>query len=136
MGKRGPKPKVLTQEQVADIQKMAAYLNQEQIADYLGITRPTFHAIMKRDEAVSDAFRKGKATAIAAIAQSLIQSARDGNTAAQVFFLKTQAGWRETMVVDNTSSDGTMTPKPTLDLSKLSPAALAELGRLSDDADD
>jgi len=29
-----------------------------------------------------------------------------------------------------------MTPKPTLDLSKLSPAALAELGRLSDDADD
>jgi len=30
--------------------------------------------------------------------------------AAAIFFLKTQAGWRETQVVDNVSSDGSMTP--------------------------
>jgi len=37
---------------------------------------------------------------------------------------------------DLSSSDKSMSPKPALDLSRLSPEALAELGRLSDAADD
>jgi len=37
---------------------------------------------------------------------------------------------------DLSSSDKSMSPKPALDLSRLSPEALAELGRISDAADD
>ena len=36
---------------------------------------------------------------------------RDSNLTAAIFYLKTRAGWRETQVVDNVSSDGSMTPK-------------------------
>ena len=36
---------------------------------------------------------------------------REGNLTAAIFYLKTRAGWRETQVVDNVSSDGSMTPK-------------------------
>lgn len=28
-----------------------------------------------------------------------------------IFYLKTRGGWKETQVVDNTSSDGSMTPQ-------------------------
>jgi len=30
------------------------------------------------------------------VGQSLIQQAMDGNTSASIFYMKTQAGWRET----------------------------------------
>jgi hypothetical protein len=52
------------------------------------------------------------------------------------FWLKTRARWRETSDVNLTSEDGSMSPKAALDVSRLSPEALAELGRLSDAADD
>jgi hypothetical protein len=40
-------------------------------------------------------YKKGKSRAIADIAGSLISKARDGDTASAIFYLKTQAGWRE-----------------------------------------
>ena len=45
-----------------------------------------------------------------AIAGSLIQKARAGELGAQIFYLKTQAGWRETTHLEHTSPDGSMTP--------------------------
>ena len=43
------KPIELTDEQRGEIETLGALLNQDQIADYLGIGRTTFHAIMERD---------------------------------------------------------------------------------------
>ena len=92
----GGRPRAeLTSEQIAQVETLAAVLNQEQICDYLGIPARTFRAIMQRDEHVSAAYKKGKAKAIGRVAQSLLQSATDGNTTAQIFYLKTQAGWKE-----------------------------------------
>ena len=42
MGRRAKK---LTADQKAQVEALAAYLSQDQIADYLGITRPTFSAM-------------------------------------------------------------------------------------------
>jgi len=92
----GRKPKTLTDEQRAQVEALAAYLTQEQIADYFGIARNTFLAMMERDADISERYKRGKARAIGAIAQSLIQQARDGDKIAAMFYLKTQAGWRET----------------------------------------
>jgi hypothetical protein len=92
----GGRPRAeLTPDQVAEVETLAAVLNQDQICDYLGIPTRTFRAIMQRDEHVSAAYKKGRAKAIGRVSQSLLQNATDGNTTAQIFYLKTQAGWRE-----------------------------------------
>lgn len=98
-------------EQLVQIGALAAFLSLEQIADFFGITRPTLNAIMERQPEVSLQYKKGKATAIGKVAKGLLQKAIDGDTSCAMFYLKTQAGWKETQVVDNTSSDGSMTPR-------------------------
>lgn len=108
--KGGQPQKTLTPEQVAEVSTLAAVLNQDQIADYFGISRPTFAAICERQPEVFLQYKKGKARAIGTVAKGLLQKAREGDTASAIFYLKTQAGWRETAQVDHTSSDGSMSP--------------------------
>jgi hypothetical protein len=89
-------PIVLSDDQVREVETLAALLNQEQIADYFGIARRTFQAIIERDEEVAARYKRGKAKAIAHVANGLLQKARAGDTTSSIFYLKTQAGWRET----------------------------------------
>lgn len=107
----GRRAKELTDEQRIQVEALAAVLSQEQIADYFGVARNTFSAMMERDPDILERYKRGKAKAIGAVAQGLLQKARNGDTASAIFYLKTQAGWRETVQVDNTSTDGSMTPK-------------------------
>jgi len=104
----GRPPKVLTDEQVIQVESLGAVLSIEQIADYFGIGKTTFYEIMQRQPEVSERYKKGKAKAIGSVAQGLLQQARDGNTTAAMFYLKTQAGWKETQHLDHTSSDGSL----------------------------
>lgn len=90
----------LTEKQAAQVEALAAYLSKEQIADYLGVARNTFDAILERDSLVFEHYKKGKAKAIANVAQGLVKQAIDGNMTAAIFYLKTQAGWRETQEID------------------------------------
>ena len=127
MAKAGRKPKTLDDEQRNQIEALAAYLSQDMIADFFGISRPTLAAMIERDPDISLRYKRGKSKAIAKVGQGLVAKALSGDTASAIFYMKTQAGWKETTVVDNKSSDGTMTPKPTLDATKLSPEAMAEI---------
>ncbi len=106
----GRPAKTLTDEQRSQVEALAAYLSQEQIADYFGIGKTTWFAMLDRDPDLSERYKRGKAKAIGAVAQGLIQQARNGDKVAAMFYLKTQAGWRETNHIDHTSSDGSMTP--------------------------
>ena len=93
----GGRPRTeLTDAQIAELETLAAVLNQDQIADYMGIPARTLRAIFSRDKLVSAAYKKGRAKAIGRVSQSLLRSATEGNTTAQIFYLKTQAGWKET----------------------------------------
>ena len=85
----------LTPDQVIEVRALAAVLNQEQIADYFGISQDTFKRMMDRDEGVLRSYKKGKARAVAGIGTNLIGQAKSGNTTAAIFYLKTQAGWKE-----------------------------------------
>jgi hypothetical protein len=85
----------VTDAQRAEVETLAAVLNAEQIADFLGFGRTTFFALLNRDEDLAERYKRGKARAIGAVAQSLVTKARAGNVTAMIFFLKTQAGWRE-----------------------------------------
>jgi hypothetical protein len=99
-----PRPPImLGPSQVAEVETLAALLNQDQIADYFGMARNTFRAICARDEEVLARYKRGKAKAIAHVANGLLQKARAGDTTSMIFYLKTQAGWRE---VDRTGETG------------------------------
>ena len=136
--KGGRPPRSLTPEQVSQVEALASVLSLEQVADYLGMSKTTFYAIMERDPAVCERYKKGKARAIGAVAQGILKKARDGDTTSAIFYLKTQAGWKEGMdkqIIDHTSSDGSMTPKGSINIGELSDSAMAEILKARDAAD-
>jgi len=84
-----------TDEQREELKTLGAVLNQTQLADYFGIHRDTLHQLFKRDEEAFRQYKRGRAKAIFDVAGSLLTKARGGDTASIIFYLKTQASWRE-----------------------------------------
>ena len=74
-----------------------------------------------------------KAKANATIGGALFNQAKSGDTSAMIFWMKTQAGWRERKDINHTSEDGSMSPQAGIDTSKLSTEALAEIMALHDE---
>jgi hypothetical protein len=91
----GRKAKALTDEQIGQVETLASVLSLGQLADFLGISENTFRKLRTEDARIDESYKRGKAKAIAGVAQGLLQKAKGGNTTAQIFYLKTQAGWRE-----------------------------------------
>jgi hypothetical protein len=69
---------VLSEDQVKEVQTLAAVLSVEQMADYFGIGRTTFYEVMKRQPEVSEHYQRGKAKAIGTVAKNLIVQANSG----------------------------------------------------------
>lgn len=61
------------------------------------------------------------------IGTALFDKAVAGDTAALSLWAKTQMGWSETVKQEVTSPDGSMSPRPCIDVSKLSSAAMEEI---------
>ncbi len=76
----------------------------ETIAAIIGIDDKTLRKYYR------DELDLATAQANATIGGALFNKAKGGDTSAQIFWMKTRAGWRETTHVDNTSSDGSMRP--------------------------
>lgn len=98
--------KVLPADAAEQVEKLAPYLSKEMIADYLGVSRVTLAAKMDADPALEAAYMRGKAKAIAVVSGGLLAKAREGDTASAIFYLKTQAGWRETNRTEVTGANG------------------------------
>ena len=127
-GEGGGRPlTVLDEEQKVQVEALAAYLTTEQVADYLGIGRTTFYEVMKRDPDVSERYQRGRAKAIANIAQkSIIQQAIEGNVTAGIFYLKTQAGWKES---DKEAEEGAAPQKVQIEVVDASKSATVEVSQ-------
>lgn len=78
--------------------------DQRVIADILDIDPKT---LRKHYRAELD---QSKARANAQIGGALFKKASAGDTTAMIFWMKTQAGWKETSVNEHTSPDGSMSP--------------------------
>ena len=91
----GRPPVVFDEAQTAQVEALAAVLSKGQMADYFGISENTFREIEERQPEVSEAYKRGKAKAIGNVAKNLISQAQMGNITAAIFYLKTQAGWKE-----------------------------------------
>jgi len=98
-----PKARVLTDKELEQVEALASVLSSEQIADYFGLGRTTFYEIMDRQPDVSERYKRGRAKAIGSVAKGLLQKAQNGDNSAMIFYLKTQAGWKETQVNENTN---------------------------------
>ena len=96
VNKGGRPTTVLDDDQLEQVEKLASMLSTEQLADFLGIGRTTFYEVMKRQPEVSERYKRGRAKVIGNVAKNLIQKATSGDNQAMIFYLKTQAGWKET----------------------------------------
>jgi hypothetical protein len=93
---RGGRPrKAFGPEQIADVASLGRVLTQDQLAAWFGIDPVTLRAIMERQPEVSHAYKKARAEVIGKVANNLVQMALEGDVAASIFFLKTQARWTE-----------------------------------------
>ena len=72
----------------------------EDIATKLEISADTLVKYYKAD------LEAGRIDANASIGQTLFQQAKNGNTAAAIFWLKTRARWKETHAVEHSGPDG------------------------------
>ena len=91
----GKPPIVFNDEQVIEVKALAAVLTKGQIADYFDITEKTLRAIEARQPEVSTAYKKGRANQINTMGANLVRLAKEGNVAANIFYLKVQGGWQE-----------------------------------------
>lgn len=101
------RPKIeFTDEDIKKVEELASSLTQQQIADYFCICVNTFKRLMEDDKRVFDSYRRGKAMAVIDVAGSVLSEARSGNMQAAIFYLKTQAGWKETDRKEISGIDG------------------------------
>jgi hypothetical protein len=77
-------------------------LNREQIALCLGICKATLYNNQKRDEKFKEAIEVGRAKAIAHVTSELFRHIKLGSMTGIIFFLKCQAGWKETNIIETT----------------------------------
>lgn len=92
---------------------------QEDIAKIIGVDAKTLRKHYR------DELDLSRARANAAIGGALFNKAKSGDTTAMIFWMKTQAGWRERQEVDHLSSDGSMSPKSAVELTDEQLAAIA-----------
>ncbi len=94
--KTGPKPWVPTEQQRHDVAVMALVGTPvEMIANIIGKSATLISKTFPIELA------NGKARCIAVAAKTLFQGVVEGDRVSAMFFLKTQAGWRETTKVEH-----------------------------------
>lgn len=96
-------------------------LTQEQIAAALGISESTLHKRKQENTEFTAAIKRGKAKGIALVTNKLMESIKGGNMTGMIFFLKTQAGWRETSVQEITGKDGAALQTPVFNIVGVTP---------------
>lgn len=100
---------------------------QDVIADIIGIDDKTLRKHYREE------LDQSAAQANAVIGGALFNKAKAGDTAAQIFWMKTRAGWKETNVVQHQGPGG---GPVAIDATKLSPEVMRELLAASEAARD
>ena len=123
---KGGRPRVsLTSQELTQLETMAGFLSQREAAAILGISENTMTKLIRENDSVNTAWKKGRANANLQVSQSLFKNATAKmNPLAQMFWLKCQSGWvesqptqeRQTINISYSPAQGRaerdVTPKP------------------------
>lgn len=102
----------LSDQQIEEVSELAeSGLNCEQIANYFGIGETTFFELKKKNNKISEAYKKGRAAGLKKATGLLWSKMLDGDTTSIIFYLKTQGRWSEKNNLNVISEDGSMSPK-------------------------
>ena len=89
---------------IAKVEELASRgLTKEQVARALGISSRTLQRKQKTNTQIEEAYQRGKVQGISNVANALYEKAMEGNTTAQIFFLKCN-GWKEASELEVKSS--------------------------------
>ena len=84
-----------------EVEMMASVgMSTKQIADALHLSPSQFGKMMQVDPVVKEAVDRGVARGVKIITDSLFQNAVKGNVAAQIFWLKNKAAWKDTQELE------------------------------------
>ena len=92
-----------SQEEAKRVEELAPYLTQQQLAEVLHMSQPTFTKLY------GPIYREQKAAKLSNVAENLYNIARGTSkqaVSAGIFLLKTQGGWRERNHLELSSGDG------------------------------
>lgn len=84
---------ILTEEQIVQVEELAAYLTCEQIGDYLGFSKESFRDLKKNEPRLEEAYKQGRAKSIVEAGRKLWALIEQGNEQAIIFYLKAKGGW-------------------------------------------
>lgn len=95
--KSGPKPKIIINSEIIEEVSVLAGrgLTQQQIHQYYGISHAHWYKLIEKHPDLRKAVLSGKSKTISMVAGELIKAVRKGNVSAIIFYLKTQARWKE-----------------------------------------
>lgn len=86
----------ITEEIIKKAESLAANgLTKEEIAHCLDISYETLRVKSHEDAAFSGAIIRGRSKGIGMMANNLVKLAKGGNAAANIFWLKARAKWKE-----------------------------------------
>ena len=87
--KRGPKPRLITEEFLEKIEHLAARgLSQQQVCDALGFTETWWYGAKRKNSEISDSFKRGQAKGFAEVSNAIYEQAVNSSTGAACFFVK------------------------------------------------
>lgn len=100
--KGGRKPFKCTDKVLEMAYKGAAVgLSNQQIAMKLGVAEGTLYDLFKRFPELQESINAGRSAAVENITNALYENALQGNTAAQIFFLKNRAKWSDKQEIEH-----------------------------------
>ena len=103
--KLGRPPFKIDKEVLDKVEEYAGQgMNQEQVADALGINRKTLMKYKHLNSNFLDALKAGSAKGIAKITNALFNQAEEGNTSAAIFYLKNRAGWSDKQEIEHSGN--------------------------------
>ena len=131
--KRGPKPRLITEEFLAKVEHLAARgLSQQQVCHALGFSETWWYDAKQKNSDISDSFKKGQAKGLAEVSNAIYEQAMNGSTGAACFFLKNRDPdrWSDVKSVNAVQINvGKMTDTQLLDELRSDPRVYAAITR-------
>ncbi len=102
----GRPERVLSEEEIKELEQIAPSLTHEQIAAYFGIDDNTLRAILKRDKNVFQVYNRSKTRAGIAMVEKLYDKAMEGDHPSMKLWLSQRMGWTEKSRTEHVGDGG------------------------------